>query len=183
MNAENKTLALATYFGAGLLFAAGLVLAGMTQPAKVVGFLDVTGDWDPSLAFVMVGGILTHMALYKLILKRSSPVFEARFGIPTRRDLTPRLIGGSALFGIGWAIAGYCPGPGLVAAGSFSGQGLVFIVSMLAGMGLFHWVDRYRQESRTKDEAAAAPAGPALQVKADLAATAAAEEATRMAAR
>lgn len=142
---NSSRLALASYFAAGLLFAVGLVLAGMTQPAKVVGFLDVFGDWDPSLALVMAGGIGAHMATYRFILKRESPVFAGHFGIPTRRDITPRLIGGAALFGIGWGLAGYCPGPGIVAAGSGSTSGVVFLLALFAGMGLFHWVDRALQ--------------------------------------
>lgn len=130
-----------TYLLAGLLFAAGLGLAGMTQPTKVVGFLDVLGDWDPSLGFVMVGGILTHMALYRFIVKRPSPVMAEVFQIPSRRDLTPRLIAGSAMFGIGWAMAGFCPGPGLVSAGAGASSALLFLGSMVGGMVLFKLVN------------------------------------------
>ena len=130
-----------SYLLAGVLFAIGLGLAGMTQPTKVVGFLDFLGDWDPSLAFVMVGGILTHMALYRFIVKRPSPVMADVFQIPTSREITPRLIIGSGLFGVGWAVAGYCPGPGLVAGGSGSTNGLLFVGSMLAGMVLFKVVN------------------------------------------
>lgn len=132
---------LATYFFAGGLFAVGLGLAGMTQPTKVVGFLDFLGDWDPSLAFVMVGGILTHMLLYRFIVKRPSPVLAGTFQIPTRRDITPRLVAGSALFGIGWALAGYCPGPGFVSAGSGGSNALLFLGAMVGGMVLFKLVD------------------------------------------
>lgn len=133
----------ASYFGIGLLFATGLGLAGMTQPGKVVGFLDFLGNWDPSLAFVMAGGIGVHLLTYKWIVGRPSPLMAERFQIPTRRDLTSRLVMGSALFGIGWALAGYCPGPGLVAAGAFTGNGLLFIASMVAGMTAFRYVDRW----------------------------------------
>lgn len=122
---------------AGLLFALGLAVSGMTQPAKVVGFLDVAGRWDPSLAFVMLGAILVHLVLYRLILRRSSPVFSPHFELPTRRDLDRRLVLGSGIFGVGWALGGYCPGPALVAMGSFSSQALLFSASMLAGMLLF----------------------------------------------
>ncbi len=155
MNKAPQWMILGSYFVIGLMFAAGLALAGMTQPAKVVGFLDVTGDWDPSLGFVMAGGIATHLLFYKWVIGRPSPVFGTKFGIPTRQDLTPRLVGGAALFGIGWALAGYCPGPALVSAGSASGTGLVFVVAMLAGMGIFHGVDRYMQHRKTTSEAEA----------------------------
>ena len=87
-------VAQSTYLGLGALFALGLGVSGMTQPSKVVGFLDLTGAWDPSLAFVMGGAIAIHLALYRWILKRSSPLLAVRFGIPTRRDITPRLVGG-----------------------------------------------------------------------------------------
>ncbi|MEC7948964.1 MAG: DUF6691 family protein [Myxococcota bacterium] len=131
-----------SHAAAGLLFAAGLGLAGMTQPTKVVGFLDVLGDWDPSLAFVMVGGILTHMALYRFIVRRPSPLMADAFRIPTRRDITPRLVVGSAMFGAGWAIAGFCPGPSLVSAGAGAPTGLLFLGAMLGGMALFQLYDR-----------------------------------------
>ncbi len=138
---RHPVLALATYFLSGLLFAVGLGVSGMTQPTKVVGFLDVLGDWDPSLAFVMVGGILTHMLLYRFITRRPSPVLGQTFQIPTRRDVTGRLVAGSAMFGVGWAIAGYCPGPGLVGVGAGSGNAVVFLVSMVSGMLLFKLAD------------------------------------------
>jgi len=145
-----------SYLLAGVLFAIGLGLAGMTQPTKVVGFLDFLGDWDPSLAFVMVGGILTHMALYRFIVKRPSPLMADVFQIPTSRDITPRLVIGSGLFGVGWAVAGYCPGPGLVAGGSGSTNGLLFVGSMLAGMVLFKVVSPLLA-AVSADEAPAAP--------------------------
>lgn len=126
-----------TYLLAGVLFAVGLGLAGMTQPTKVVGFLDVAGDWDPSLGFVMVGGILTHMALYRFIVRRPSPLMAGAFQIPSRRDITGRLIVGSAMFGVGWAMAGFCPGPGLVSAGAGASSALLFLGSMVGGMLLF----------------------------------------------
>ncbi len=138
---NNPVLRNATYVLAGLLFAAGLGLAGMTQPTKVVGFLDFLGDWDPSLAFVMVGGILTHMALYRFIVKRPSPLMAGAFQIPSRRDITPRLVVGSAMFGAGWALAGFCPGPVLVSAGAGGGTALLFLGSLAAGMVLFKFVN------------------------------------------
>ncbi len=122
---------------AGLLFSVGLALSGMTQPAKVVGFLDLAGSWDPSLAFVMLGAILVHLVLYRLILRRPSPLYSGHFELPTRRDLDRKLLIGSGIFGVGWALGGYCPGPALVAVGGLSLQALVFSVSMLSGMLLF----------------------------------------------
>jgi len=107
-----------TAFVAGLLFAVGLGVSGMTQHAKVFRFLDVTGDWDPSLALVMVGAIAVHAATLRLILGRERPLFASRFALPTRTDLEPRLVAGAAVFGVGWGIAGYCPGPAVTAPGS-----------------------------------------------------------------
>jgi uncharacterized membrane protein YedE/YeeE len=121
------------------------MLAGMTRPGKVVAFLDISDAWDPSLALVMGGAIVVHTILYRLILRRPSPVFGGRFGIPTRNDITGRLVVGSALFGVGWGLGGFCPGPALSAAGTFGGDAVVFIVSMLAGMGLFQVYERWQQ--------------------------------------
>jgi uncharacterized protein len=96
-------------FVAGLLFAIGLGLAGMTQPQKIISFLDVTGRWDPSLMFVMGGALAVHLISYRWITRRKSPLFDTSFHIPKRTDLDLKLIGGSALFGIGWGLSGYCP--------------------------------------------------------------------------
>jgi len=133
-------------FLAGLVFAGGLVLAGMTRPGKVFAFLDLTGDFDPSLAFVMGGGLLVYLVGFKAITRRGVPLLAPRFLVPTRRDIDGRLIVGSALFGIGWAIAGFCPGPALVAAGAGRFEALLFLPAMAAGMlaqRLFtRWLDR-----------------------------------------
>ncbi len=142
---KNPAFILATNYLLGLLFAVGLMLAGMTRPGKVVAFLDISDAWDPSLALVMGGAIVVHTILYRLILRRPSPVFGGRFGIPTRNDITGRLVVGSALFGVGWGLGGFCPGPALSAAGTFGGDAVVFIVSMLAGMGLFQVYERWQQ--------------------------------------
>src|SRR6185295_7370618 len=96
----------------------GLAVSGMTRPSKVVGFLDVFGAWDASLAFVMVGAIGVHAVLQRVIARRGSPLFEDRFHLPTRRDVDARLLAGAAVFGVGWGLGGFCPGPGLVAAAS-----------------------------------------------------------------
>lgn len=125
-------------FVAGLIFALGLGISGMTQADKVINFLNVAGDWDPSLALVMVGAIAVHLALFKLILRRPTPVFADSFGIPTRNDIDARLVGGAALFGIGWALGGYCPGPGLVSVAGGSAHALTFVAAMTGGMMIFH---------------------------------------------
>ena len=121
-------------FIGGLVFAIGLGISGMTDANKVIGFLNIAGNWDPSLAFVMVGAIGAHLALYKLILRRSSPIFGSQFHIPSRRDIDPKLLGGAAIFGVGWGLGGFCPGPGLVSSMSFDSSALVFVGSMVVGM-------------------------------------------------
>jgi uncharacterized protein len=121
-------------FAAGIVFAVGLALSGMTKPAKVVGFLDVAGAWDASLAFVMMGAIAVHAVAHRLILRRGAPLFADGFHLPTRRDLDARLVSGAAIFGIGWGLGGYCPGPAIVAAGSGALVALVFVVGMTAGV-------------------------------------------------
>ena len=118
----------------GALFGVGLAISGMTQPAKVVGFLDVFGAWDPSLAMVMLGAIAAYMPLYRLSIGRPAPLFAAGFALPTRRDIDVRLVAGAAVFGIGWGLGGYCPGPGVAALGSGSVHAVVFVLSMLVGM-------------------------------------------------
>jgi uncharacterized membrane protein YedE/YeeE len=131
---------------AGLLFGVGLVLAGMTQPQKVIGFLDFGGEWDPSLALVMLGAIAVHVFAYRAIRGSAAPLFADEFALPTKRSVDTRLLLGSAVFGIGWGLAGYCPGPALVTLGRGSLQALAFVPAMLAGMFLAakleSWLDR-----------------------------------------
>lgn len=118
----------------GTIFGAGLALGGMTDPARVRGFLDLFGAWDPTLAFVM-GGAVVVMALAWVVQRQMlRPLFAEGFALPDRSDLTPRLIGGSALFGIGWGIAGLCPGPGFAALAIEPVSAAIFVVAMLAGM-------------------------------------------------
>ena len=118
----------------GTIFGSGLALGGMTDPARVRGFLDLFGNWDPTLAFVMGGAVLV-MALAWLLQKRMQrPVFAEGFSLPDRSDITPRLVGGSALFGIGWGIAGLCPGPGFAALAIAPASAAIFVGAMLAGM-------------------------------------------------
>jgi uncharacterized protein len=132
----------AAVFGTGALFAVGLALSGMTKPSKITGFLDIAGHWDASLAFVMMGAIAVHFAAYRLIRRRPAPLFDTKFHLPTRKDIDPRLVLGSALFGVGWALGGFCPGPGLVAAGGGSLHALVFLVGMTLGMLAEHFAAR-----------------------------------------
>lgn len=126
----------------GFIFAMGLGLSGMTQPQKVIGFLDLFGQWDPSLIFVMVGAILVHFVTYKLIRKKSSPLLSSHWHVPTKKEITPALLTGSFIFGIGWALGGFCPGPAITSVASFNKMPVIFVVSMLVGMLLFRLVDK-----------------------------------------
>ena len=126
-----------TVFLCGVLFAVGLGISGMTQPAKIIAFLDVTGDWDASLLFVMGGAVAVNMVLYRLSMRRSQPVFQDSFVIPSRRKINSRLIVGASLFGIGWGLSGYCPGPAWVASVNGALSTLAFLIAMLVGMYLF----------------------------------------------
>ncbi len=127
----------------GLLFGAGLVLSGMTLPDKVIGFLNpFSGAWDPSLGLVMVGAIGVHAVLMRMIIKRSTPLVDTKFHLPTRKDLDPKLIGGAALFGIGWGLGGVCPGPGLVGAAPLASPLLLFVGGLALGMGIFRLTNK-----------------------------------------
>ncbi len=123
----------AVAFASGLVFALGLGLSGMTRPSKVLGFLDVAGSWDPSLAFVMVGAIGVHFLFVRRARRRASPRMAPRFTWPPEGRIDARLLAGAALFGIGWGLAGYCPGPSLVALASFGPGVLLFVSAMAAG--------------------------------------------------
>ncbi len=129
-------------FVVGLTFAIGLVISGMTQPQKVIGFLDLFGQWDPSLIFVMVGAIAVHFVTYKLIRRRSSPLLDEKWHVPTKKEITPALVIGSVLFGAGWALGGFCPGPAITSLAAGQKQTLIFVVAMLLGMALFRVVDK-----------------------------------------
>ena len=120
----------------GTLFGAGLTLGGMTDPARVRGFLDLFGAWDPTLAFVMGGAVIVMAIAWRFVPRMAHPLFAEKFALPTRTDLNPRLVGGSALFGIGWGIAGLCPGPGVAALVIEPFSAAIFVVAMLTGMGL-----------------------------------------------
>ena len=125
----------------GLIFGIGLALSGMTDTAKVLGFLDLFGQWDPDLAFVMGGAVLVTLVSFRFIL-RASPLLAPHFSLPTRRDIDSRLLIGSGLFGIGWGVYGYCPGPALSALVYLDVNTMVFVASMLAGMALAGVVSR-----------------------------------------
>ncbi|MCF7991295.1 MAG: YeeE/YedE family protein [Thiohalocapsa sp.] len=128
-------------FFCGVLFAAGLGLSGMTLPQKVIGFLDFAGEWDPSLALVMVGSAGVYFVFYRRIIRRAHPLFDVSFHVPTRTDIDQRLIVGAALFGIGWGLVGFCPGPALTALVSGYDKALIFFVAMVTGMYAYRTVD------------------------------------------
>jgi uncharacterized membrane protein YedE/YeeE len=118
----------------GVLFGAGLLISGMTDPNKVLGFLDVFGAWDASLLFVMVGAIGVHALGYRLIRRRSAPLFADAFSMPAARDIDAKLLVGAAVFGIGWGLGGYCPGPAVVSLASLRGDVVAFVGGMVLGM-------------------------------------------------
>lgn len=118
----------------GTLFGAGLALGGMTDPARVRGFLNIFGDWDPTLAFVMGGAVIVMAIAWRIVPRMAEPIIAEQFHLPTKSDLTPRLIGGAVLFGVGWGIAGLCPGPGIAALVIEPAAAAIFVIAMLAGM-------------------------------------------------
>lgn len=132
---------------AGLVFGLGLILSGMANPAKVLGFLDLAGSWDPSLAFVMAGAIAVGMVAFMVARRRTVSFLGAEMRLPSARRIDGRLVGGSVLFGIGWGIGGFCPGPGLVALGMGETKALVFVAAMLLGMGLFEFLEHCKRRS------------------------------------
>ena len=129
---------------AGLVFGMGLMLAGMSNPAKVQGFLDLAGNWDPSLAFVMIGAIAVTALAFAAVRSRERGFLGLPFQPPTNTSVTPRLVLGSALFGIGWGLAGFCPGPALVALGAGSLKAAAFVAAMIAGMLAFEMIEKKR---------------------------------------
>ena len=134
-------------FVAGLVFGLGLIVSGMANPAKVLAFLDLAGPWDPSLAFVMAGAVGVGLVAFAIARRRRVSFLGAAMALPAASAIDGRLVGGSLLFGIGWGLAGFCPGPALVALGLGQGKAVVFVVAMLAGMGLFEVFER-----RARDE-------------------------------
>jgi uncharacterized membrane protein YedE/YeeE len=131
-------------FASGALFSVGLAIAGMTQPSKVVSFLDVAGNWDPSLAFVMMGAIAVYFVANRLVQRRDAPLVSSSFHLPTRRDIEPNLVIGAALFGVGWGLAGYCPGPALSSLGTGALKAVTFVATMAVGMLLYEAMQKLR---------------------------------------
>ena len=129
---------------AGLLFGAGLIVSGMANPAKVLGFLDLFGQWDPSLAFVMAGAIAVGVVAFFVARRHGHSWLGTLIQLPSATGVTMRLVLGSAVFGIGWGLAGFCPGPALVALGAGVPKAAGFVAAMLAGMATFNWLQRKR---------------------------------------
>jgi uncharacterized protein len=134
-------LALASLL-AGVIFGIGLLVSGMFNPAKVLGFLDLAGPWDPSLAFVLAGAVAVGLIAFAFARRRMQSLLGAVMRLPTARQIDRRLVIGSLTFGVGWGIAGFCPGPALVALGMGQVKAVVFVGFMLGGMGLFEWLER-----------------------------------------
>jgi uncharacterized membrane protein YedE/YeeE len=119
---------------AGIIFGAGLTLSDMVNPARILNFLDVAGNWDPTLIFVMAGGLIVTTLGYKLVFRRGAPLFGDKFNLPTQRQIDLPLVGGAALFGVGWGLAGICPGPALADLVTLEPKVLLFVAAMLVGM-------------------------------------------------
>ncbi|MBZ2167987.1 YeeE/YedE family protein [Marinobacter sp. F4216] len=130
---------------AGLVFGIGLIVSGMANPEKVLGFLDLAGLWDPSLAFVMGGAIIVGLVAFSVARRRTLSFLGLKMNIPQSNQIDKRLVFGSLVFGIGWGIAGFCPGPGLVALGAGEGKAAVFVASMIGGMILFDLLERRKK--------------------------------------
>ncbi|UPK17042.1 DUF6691 family protein [Bradyrhizobium sp. 131] len=139
-------------FGIGVVFGLGLIVSGMSNPAKVLNFLDVggipAGTWDASLAFVMAGAVAVTFIGFSRVLKLARPVFADRFYVPTRKDIDPRIIAGPAIFGIGWGLVGFCPGPALTALGVGSASAFIFVAAMCAGMVLARFIAQLSSATR-----------------------------------
>jgi len=139
VDARSRAAAIAMAALAGALFGAGLVISGMTQPARIAHFLDPLDGWDPSLAFVMAGAVAVYAACHAWIRRRvDRPWFDIRFHVPARADMDRQLVAGAAIFGVGWGLGGLCPGPSVVAAASGNTSAIAFVLAMLAGMYLRH---------------------------------------------
>ena len=135
----------------GLLFGWGLLISGMTDPGKVLGFLDLAGACDPSLAFVMGGGVLVGLVGFALAKKRTTSFLGSAMHLPTSRDIDRRLVLGSLTFGAGWGLAGFCPGPGIVAMGAGESKATLFVVAMIAGMWAFELLNRKPKATAATD--------------------------------
>jgi uncharacterized membrane protein YedE/YeeE len=142
-----------TEFVAGLLFGLGLLLSGMSDPGKVLGFLDLLGSWDPSLALVMAGAILVGMLAFAVAKKRTINFLGGALHLPTANQIDRRLVIGALLFGAGWGLAGFCPGPSLVSMFSGQPKAAVFVLAMVIGMLLYEAADRWIHQPRASQEA------------------------------
>lgn len=132
---------------AGLVFGLGLIVSGMANPEKVLGFLDLAGPWDPSLAFVMGGAIIVGLVAFAVARRRTLSFLGFQMKIPSNNHIDKRLVLGGLMFGVGWGIAGFCPGPGLVALGAGETKAAVFVAAMVAGMGIFEVIERSRAKA------------------------------------
>jgi uncharacterized membrane protein YedE/YeeE len=150
-------MSLLVQFLIGLLFGTGLVVAGMSNPEKVLNFLDLSaipaGGWDASLAFVLGGAALVTFVGYRVVLKRDRPLFDTQFHLPKKQDIDLPIVVGPAIFGIGWGLAGFCPGPAFTALGTGSTQALIFVIAMLAGMVSARWLALKRINSEAAAKA------------------------------
>ena len=135
---------LATSFISGVVFALGLGISGMTRPIKVIGFLDFFGAWDASLAFVIAGAIAVYFAAYRLSRTMPSPLLAPDFSLPKRSDLDAKLISGAAIFGVGWGLGGFCPGPAVTSLASGASAVVIFVAAMAVGMYVYSWVTEFR---------------------------------------
>ena len=133
----------------GIIFGVGISMSGMANPAKVINFFDVAGTWDPSLMFVMGGALLITFIGYRFVLKGQSPVFDSKFHLPNKQDIDMQLVGGSALFGIGWGIAGFCPGGAIPAIGTGHNEVFIFMASLVVGIMIARFLQRPRGEARS----------------------------------
>lgn len=130
---KKRYVTMAASYLAGLVFSLGLAVSGMTDPARVVGFLDIAGDWDPTLMFVLGGAVVTTYLGYRWVLKQPAPLLAGRFQLPSKQDLDAKLLGGATLFGVGWGLSGYCPGPAIASLGGASLPLLAMLVTMVLG--------------------------------------------------
>jgi uncharacterized membrane protein YedE/YeeE len=136
-----------TAFASGLIFGIGLICAGMTDPSKVIGFLDLAGNWDPSLALVMGGAILVGLFAFRCAKRCATSVLGEEMRLPTNHSIDKPLVIGSLLFGLGWGLVGFCPGPALTALGSGNGKAAIFVIAMVAGMAIFEFAQRLQAGS------------------------------------
>ncbi|MDD3759534.1 MAG: YeeE/YedE family protein [Acidithiobacillus sp.] len=140
----------------GLLFGIGLNVSGMTDPARITGFFDIFGAWDPSLLFVMAGALGVSMVGIPLVIRRGKALLADKLGVPTRRDITPSLLIGSFLFGSGWGLAGYCPGPALASLGTLETEVVLFFVAMIIGMFAHSLFEKWQLRQCAKGKRATA---------------------------